>query len=478
MINAIVTHPLFGRGQVLQLRNSAREAVVRFDNGVKTVVATNMLKVLEALQPITSASPSPTMPVAINKSLNKTSFPAVTQPINIESRRTIEALRFGIVPHQKIRELSVGLSAEFDSLQKAFASITQHGGDVRVVVGEYGTGKSHFFEVVTKEALERNFLVAKISLDVNEVPPNRPQRIYNALIKSLVYPDSPDVGTLVPLLDKILDDQVLYSSLSEKLIGTIFGSVLYNYSTLRHKPGEALDALLDWIYGEKVYIKDVRAYLIAKNKNFPVPTLPASATSADQYCYLLNGWSWLANKAGYAGLAILIDESEHYSLLNQVGQERADNFFRALVYTTMAGSPHCQIQEEHLQHQKREHAFRFADRGETLFMFAVTPTVGSFSYKSWLDKEQIITLNGYLSESAINELMSKLKTLHQEAYGYSKDDKTDEVTKTLLSCLERRLINLRQTIRLAVDVYDRWFVYEDFAFSQAATEINHSLLGR
>ncbi|KAF0248289.1 MAG: hypothetical protein FD167_2305, partial [bacterium] len=34
MINAIVTHPLFGRGQVLQLRNSAREAVVRFDNGV------------------------------------------------------------------------------------------------------------------------------------------------------------------------------------------------------------------------------------------------------------------------------------------------------------------------------------------------------------------------------------------------------------------------------------------------------------
>lgn len=471
MLNATVTHPLFGRGQVLQLRNSAREAVVRFDNGVKTVVASNMLKVLEDFNSTKATTSKP-------QNQQKNYDAKALKTIDFESRRTIEALRFGIVPHQKIRELSVGLASEFDSLQKAFTSVSEHGGDVRVIVGEYGSGKSHFFEVATKEALERNFLVGKISLDVNEVPPNRPQRIYNALVKSLIYPDSPDTGTLIPLLDKILDDQVLYNSLLEKSLGTVFASILYNYSTLRNKPGEALDAFLDWVYGEKVYIKDVRAYLIAKNKNFPVPTLPASATSADQYCYLLNGWSWLANKAGYAGLAILIDESEHYSLLTQLGQERADNFFRALVYTTMASNPMCKIQEQELQHQKREHSFRFAQRSEILFMFAVTPTAGSFGYKSWLDKEQIITLNGYLSQSAINELMNKLKTLHQQAYGYSKEDKTDDVTKILLSCLENRLINLRQTIRLAIDVYDRCFVYEDFAFLQAAKEISQGLLGR
>lgn len=467
MINSIVTHPLFGRGQVLQLRNSAREAVVRFDNGVKTVVAANMLKVLESSQPLEPfKQPVKQKQPSSSLSINQADF---------EARRTIEALRFGIVPHTKIRELSVGLESEFENLQKAFHQTKDFGGDARVVVGEYGAGKSHFFEVATQEAIERNFLVAKVSLDLNEVPPNRPQRIYNALIKSLIYPDSQDTGTLVPLLDKILDDKVLYSSLSEQLIGTVFGSVLYNYSILRQQTSAELDTMLDWIYGEKVFIKDVRACLIAKNKNFPVISLPASATSADLYCYLLNGWSWLASKAGYSGLVILIDESEHYSLLNQSGQERADNFFKALVYTAMASNPNCRIQETQLQHQKREHAFRFAQRSEMLFMFAVTPSLGSFDYKHWLTSDQIITLNGYLSQTAIEQLMKKLQRLHQQAYGYTKEDTLIEITDILLSCLERRLINLRQTIRLAVDVYDRWFSYTDFPLSQAANEISKAL---
>src|SRR5207249_452055 len=129
------------------------------------------------------------------------------------------------------------------------------GGDVRVVLGEYGTGKSHFFELAAQEALERNFLVATTSLDIREVPPNRPQRIYNSLIRALRYPDSSDTGTLVPLFDRLLGQPTVYASLVEKLRETIFGSVLYNYSLMRSSPGEALDLLLDWISGEKVYIK-------------------------------------------------------------------------------------------------------------------------------------------------------------------------------------------------------------------------------
>ena len=61
----------------------------------------------------------------------------------LEARRTIEALRYGLVPAKRIRELSVGLEAEKASLQKALTNTKENGGDVRVVVGEYGTGKSH-----------------------------------------------------------------------------------------------------------------------------------------------------------------------------------------------------------------------------------------------------------------------------------------------------------------------------------------------
>src|SRR5205085_5898788 len=150
----------------------------------------------------------------------------------IEARRTIEALRFGVVRHQRIRELSFGLDKERQSLRSAFDAVERAGGDVRVVLGEYGTGKSHFFELAIEEALARNFIVSATSLDVREVPPNRPQRIYNALIRSLRYPDSPDAGALVPLLERTLNQPSVYAALGEKLRGTTFATVLHNYSLM------------------------------------------------------------------------------------------------------------------------------------------------------------------------------------------------------------------------------------------------------
>ena len=473
MIGSIVNHPLFGRGQVLELRNAAREAVVRFDNGIRTVVQASMLSVLQPT--VAAAAPTVQRP-AVAPRVEAALTPEQTQ--KLEARRTIEALRYGVVPSKRIRELSVGLERERKSLHRALDEVERTGGDVRVVLGEYGTGKSHFFELAAQEALARNFLVATTSLDIREVPPNRPQRIYNSLIRALRYPDSPDTGTLVPLFDRILGQPTVYASLVEKLRGTIFGAALYNYSLMRSSPGETLDALLDWISGEKVYIKAVRDSLVAKSKEFPIRALSMMTTSADQYCYLLNGWGWLASQVGYAGLAVLIDESEHYSLLNQRGQERADNFFKGMIYTALASRPDCPLSERDLTHQRREHPFRFADRSQLLLMFAVTPSASTFDYKRWLDEEQILALGGYLPAAALDELMARLYVLHRQAYSYERSDHYLDVSQGLLECLESKLINLRQMIRLATEIYDLCYAHPDYSATQAVEELRHVLLGR
>src|SRR5215217_3186539 len=263
MIGAIVSHPLFGRGQVLELRNAARESVVRFDNGIRTVVQTNMLTVLHqaaeaAVAPSWATATSASHPPRPIAQLRDGASFTPEQLKRVEARRTIEALRFGVVPNKRIRELSYGLDKERQSLDSAFDTVEQTGGDVRVILGEYGTGKSHFFELAAQEALARNFLVTTASLDVREVPPNRPQRIYNALVRSLRYPDTQDAGTLVPLLERILNKPTVYASLGEKLRGTTFATVLHNYALMRGTGDETLEPLLDWISGEKVYIKSVR----------------------------------------------------------------------------------------------------------------------------------------------------------------------------------------------------------------------------
>ncbi len=454
------------------MRNAAREASVRFDNGIRAIVPVSMLSVLDSTSAKPIALPRP--PVVPRVETVKT----LEQQEQFVARRAIEALRYGIVPQQRIRELTAGLKRERDSLQRAFDEVERFGGDVRVILGEYGSGKSHFFELAAQEALARNFLVATASLDLREVPPNRPQRIYNALIRNLRYPDSPDIGTLVPLLDRILSQPMVYAAMLDRLQGTIFGSALHNYSLMRQKPGETLELLLDWISGEKVFIRAVRDVAAAKVKDFPIRALSMMTTSADQYCYLLNGWGWLASQVGYSGLAVFLDESEHYSLLTQRGQERADNFFKAMIYTAMASRPDCRIGEGALEHQRHEHPFRFAERSELLLMFAVTPSANTFDYRHWLEENQIVNLDSHLSAAALEELLSRLSALHRQAYGYQRADGNQNMARGLLECLDGNLINLRQTIRLATEIFDLCYAHPDYSATQAVEELRRSLLGR
>jgi hypothetical protein len=469
MTGVIVNHPLFGRGQVVELRNAAREAVVRFDNGIRAVVPRNMLAELDVPGAKPLPQPAPLPP-------RQAPAPRPEDLPRLAARRTIEALRYGVVPAPRIRELSVGLEHERASLQRAFQTVAETGGDVRIVLGEYGAGKSHFFELAAQEALAHNFIVATTSLDLREAPPNRPQRIYNALMKSLRYPGGDGEFTNVaPLLERIATQPKLNAELTENLRDTVFGSVLLNYAALREAGDERLTALLEWISGEKVVIGQVRRAMAYKHKQAAIPSLPQSTISTDVYCYLLNGWGWLARQAGYAGLAVFIDESEHYSLLTARGQERADNFFKGLIYTAQ---PQGRLREGHLEHQRRPHDFRLKDRSELLLLFAVTPAASAFDYRQWLDEDQVLSLSKYLPAAALDDLMARLYVLHRQAYNYDSPGRYLDVSQGLLECLENNLLNLRQTIRLAVEIYDRCYAHPDYTPGEAVGELRRALLGR
>ncbi len=465
MIGAIASHPLFGRGQVLELRNAGRDSVVRFDNGIRATVPSNMLAVLQAAE--TEIQPQKPF---IAPRVEKVFTPE--EVTRLEARRTIEALRYGLVPSKRIRELSVGLDDERESLQKAFAETKENGGDVRVVVGEYGAGKSHFFELAAQEALANNFIVATTSLDLREVPPNRPQRIYLSLMRSLRFPDSDETG-LTPLLEKIVA-LPNYSEIQDSIKETFFATALHNYALMRDTPDNALDELIDWMSGEKVFISDVRRNAAFKSKEFKIKSLSQLTTAADQYCYLLNGWGWLATQAGYAGLAVFIDESEHYSLLTVRGKEKADNFFKALIYTALG--ERGKIAEADLQHQYHVHPFRLKENSHLLLSFALTPTANTFDYKHFLAEEQILQLKKYLPPDALDELLARLYVLHRQSYNYENHADFLDVSNGLLECLDNNLINLRQVIRLSVEIFDLCYAHRDFNATQAVAELRKALL--
>src|SRR2546421_1382349 len=69
------------------------------------------------------------------------------------NRRTLEALRMGIVPVENVKDLTIGLETEQVSLGRALERSREYGGDVVAVIADYGFGKSHFIELAAHKAL-------------------------------------------------------------------------------------------------------------------------------------------------------------------------------------------------------------------------------------------------------------------------------------------------------------------------------------
>ena len=149
------------------------------------------------------------------------------------------------------------------------------------------------------------------------------------------------------------------------------------------------------------------------------------------------------------------------------------------MYTALASRADCKLSEAQLQHHTQNAMpFRFQDRSQLLVMFAVTPSASTFDYQRWLQEDQIIALTATLDAAALDDLMARLYVLHRQAYGYDRSEHFLDVSQGLLECLEGRLINLRQTIRLATEIYDLCYAHRDYSATQAVSELRRVMLGR
>ena len=78
----------------------------------------------------------------------------------------------------------------------------------------------------------------------------------------------------------------------------------------------------------------------------------------------------------------------------------------------------------------------------------------------------------------MDALVARLYDLHRQAYSYDRGGQYPGIAQGLVECLENGLINLRQTIRLAAEIYDLCFAHSDFAAAQAVAEVRSALMGR
>jgi hypothetical protein len=395
---------------------------------------------------------------------------------HFRARQIIEALRLGIVPSFKVDEITVGRMKERESIEKAFEWAKFGVGNVRTIVGEYGAGKSHLFEWANHEALRHDFLVARTSLDLREVPPNKPHKIYSSLIRSLTFPNRTDGGSLAPLFSNFVAEDKFravkksmpkYSTIWRTCVEPLAAALEGYRRNIISDNEENVKLILDWIAGENIKLTNIRQAC----EVWDIAKMLTGQNAADQYCYLLSGISWLARQAGYSGLVVLLDESEHYSLLNSQQKRFSDTFFQGMIYSALQNEqdriPHCNEQRHGyycgLKHNDGS-PFPFFYKKECglIFMFAVTRTDKAIDYDSWLDQEKIIRLDNFLTPQEIKVLISQIQKLHSDAFNYKVSHKTDAIKDTLISRYEIGAINLRELIKTTVEACDLAYQYPDF----------------
>lgn len=449
MIGESVEHPQFGQGQVVAAYHNGAELMVRFESGLRFRLPRHEF--------VQEGDPLSTPPAVLPSYRPQPPMP----PSQLQARQLIESLRVGIAPAQHVVELTINLEAERESIVQGLNRAHQKGGAVRAVVGEYGYGKSHLVELTAQEALERDFLVTTVSLDLLELPPHRSFLIYQEAMQHVRYPDTDERG-LAPLLERTANLGHVLPQLKDLSPAELDPLVIGLTAIAGTASSRQRAAWMKWLMGGR--------RVTIMNKGVPrgvkFPSIYKIGNNARQIAYLFTGLSALSRLGGYSGLCVLVDEAESYSLLRPYQRPKASLFFQAMTYAALRGGQ-TKIREEIFpQHRWREYPMAY-DQGQSLFfLFTVTRSDNRLPIRDWLEVEQIFYLEPEATPQEVGQFLERILTYHAQAYGYGPAEAHGQVRRGAAEHLAQGVRNgrlsMRQVVRLTVELYDLLYLHPDY----------------
>lgn len=410
----------------------------------------------------------------------------------LHAQLTLEAMRLGVVPATDLEDSTVGRDVEIDIIRRDLKAATLSGGR-RAFLGEYGLGKTHLLELIQQMALKKNFLVSRVILDHADNSPAQPKRIYHAVMRSLTYPDIPDVYGLGPLLAKAAElPEVLKKFLitKDKAISALtpreqleegmhlyltpalaYTHALNHPETLRIPPymgdpsvwaESARHNLNDWIEGHPTRSnQDINDELNAIRGRFPkIYSLLDCRPWAKIYGYILNGVAELAKMVGYAGLCIVIDEAEFYSLLSAQNRAYAKSLFQAWSHA-VGGDDDLPFSSEELitggYGIQRDLPSRYSENPGLYLVFAMTPNSEGIRVLQEAVAPQFICYLNPLSALDYLKMTEHVVALYKQAYPDEKiPDGISAPLSEVVTALSQQgtLSTPRQTMKFLTEFLD------------------------
>ncbi|WP_286899646.1 ATP-binding protein [Achromobacter sp. UBA2119] len=250
----------------------------------------------------------------------------------------IQSLRAGVVPRSGQHLIQVGRAREIETLVDDIARIADGGSAFRVVIGEYGAGKTFFLNLVRAVALEKKLVVASADLNPDRrlhASGGQARSLYAELMRNLSTRTKPDGGALAGIVEKFIatakteakassqsTEAVLrqkLDQLTELVNGYDFADVIAAYCRGYEEGNENLKSdAIRWLRGEFATKTDARQAL-------GVRSIVDDSEVYDQ----LKLMARFVRLAGFSGLLVGLDELVNlYKLANT--QARNANYEQIL----------------------------------------------------------------------------------------------------------------------------------------------------
>ena len=250
----------------------------------------------------------------------------------------IQALRAGVVPKLGLRHIQVGRTREIEELVKDMDRIADGGSAIRFIIGEYGSGKTFFMNLIRLVALEKGLVVMFADLAPDRrlhATGGQARGLYAEMARNLSTRTKPDGGALSSVIERFVSQAHHDAEARDIPTGTVIRERLGHFEELTggfefaevvrryweaHETGdeELKSAALRWLRGEFATRTDAR-------KALGVRTIIDDASVYDH----LKLMSAFVREAGYKGLLVGLDEMVNLYKLSS-SQARNANYEQIL----------------------------------------------------------------------------------------------------------------------------------------------------
>lgn len=250
----------------------------------------------------------------------------------------IQSLRAGVTPRTGLQHIQVGRAQEVTALLKDIDRICDGGSSFRLVIGDFGSGKSFFLQLIRAIALEKGLVTVHADLSPDRrlhATGGQARNLYAELMRNLATRTKPEGGALTSVVERFITEARKESDASGTTVATViekrlahlselvggydFAKVISAYWRGHETDNEQLKSdAVRWLRGEFTTKTDARNAL-------DVRTIVDDASVYDHFKLL----SLFVRQAGYSGLLVNLDEMVNlYKLSSQ--KARVSNYEQIL----------------------------------------------------------------------------------------------------------------------------------------------------